>query len=50
MFHFHEDYFNKELTTPFIELGDNPVEWVRALSNEFGRWFLAWFDSRRPES
>lgn len=50
VFHFHEDYFNEHLTTPLIERGDNPVEWVRSLSSAFGRWFLAWLESRQTES
>lgn len=46
VFHFHEDYFNRHLTLPFIE-GDATVTWVRELSSEFGRWFLAWLDERQ---
>jgi hypothetical protein len=46
VFHFHEDYFNRHLTTPFVERGENPVVWVRELSNELGRWFLDWFRDR----
>jgi hypothetical protein len=47
VFHFHEDYFNPHLTMPLIDSADNPVVWVRALSNELGRWFLDWFKTRR---
>lgn len=46
VFHFHEDYFNEPLTTPFVERGEPAVIWVRSLSNEFGRWFLEWFRAR----
>jgi hypothetical protein len=50
VFHFHEDYFNEHLTTPFVERGESPVGWVRSLSDEFGRWFLDWLDSRRAQA
>jgi hypothetical protein len=46
VFHFHEDYFNESLTLPLIETGDNPVEWVRALSSALGRWFFEWTESQ----
>lgn len=50
VFHFHEDYFNQHLTLPLIDRGDAPVAWVRDLSNELGRWFLAWIDEHRRAS
>jgi len=50
VFHFHEDYFNRHLTDPLIDRGDNPVAWVRELSSEFSRWFLDWLDGRTPPS
>jgi hypothetical protein len=50
VFHFHEDYFNEPLTLKLIKSDDEPVAWVRTLSNELGRWFLEWFESRRSSS
>jgi hypothetical protein len=46
VFHFHEDYFNEHLTTPFVDPGEERVLWVRSVSNEYGQWFLEWFRGR----
>lgn len=39
VFHFHEDYFSKPALA-IVASDDTPVEWTRALSSAFGRWFL----------
>jgi hypothetical protein len=46
VFHFQRKYFDER----FLELirdGEDVVTWVRELNQQFGRWFLEWFASRK---
>lgn len=48
VFHYQRQYFDKR----FVELirdGTDVVEWVRDLHDEFGRFFLDWFESRKKD-
>lgn len=42
VFHFQTEYYDDRLIT-FIKDGENCVEWIRELNNEFGRYFLDFF-------
>ncbi len=46
VFHFQPKYNDKKFLD-FIVEGENCVEWIRQLNQEFGRFFLQWFNSNK---
>ena len=44
VFHFQQNYNDKKFLD-FIVEGENCVEWIRQLNQEFGRFFLEWFNN-----
>lgn len=42
VFHFQKEYYDNRFFE-FIKDGENCVEWIRELNNQFGRYFLEFF-------
>lgn len=47
VFHYQRKYFDERFIE-FIRDGEDCVNWVRDLNQEFGRYFLEWFGIRKP--
>ena len=46
VFHFHKNYLGEPFLG-FIQKGQNSVQWVHELHNEFSRFFLNWADYKK---
>ena len=46
VFHYQRDYWDQRLTGFWMQ-GAASAAWSRSLNNQFGRWFLSWFDMNR---
>lgn len=44
VFHFQKQYYDNRFIE-FMSEGKDSVKWVRNLNQEFGRWFLDWFQA-----